>query len=289
MPTLGVLGCTVLTNELTYLVARDPDVRRAVIVDNKEGRKLAGKLESLHACEDVEMVEWDRLGSREYEDDELVIGMNSSEMHNSQERMRNAMTSEIMMMSGSVDCILLLYGQCRCQTLDIDGLERETGIPVVYLVDHSNVVVDDCISAIMGSSAQYLRLMREHKGAFFITPEYVEGYALKAEAQDIMELVEEIERMTCAFEALGHPALIKLDNKLGGGADYHHLINMFARTFDLEVMTIPCSMVVFEDSYDWAKSVMRARTRDREPVVVLFKGALGAPPFSEHMWEELDR
>ena len=48
-------------------------------------------------------------------------------------------------------------------------------------------------------------------------------------------------------------------------------------------------MVVFEDSYDWAKSVMRARTRDREPVVVVSRNVLGAPPFSEHMWEELDR
>lgn len=285
MPTLGIIGCTVLSRELAYLVARDPDVARGVVVDNKEGRKLGGMLERLQACESVDMVEVDRLGSRKYDDDELVIWVNSSEMHNSQERMRNAMTTEIKIMAGSVDGILLLYGQCRCQTLDIGMLEEETGAPIMYLVDDSNVVVDDCISAIMGSSARYLRTMKEHKGAFFITPGYVEGYAQRMDGQNIVDLMDEIERMTLAFEAMDRPPLIKLDHGLDGGAEYHAMISMFARTFDLEVLTVPCGMGVFEGSYDWARSVLRARTRNREPITFLADNdVLGS--LWEQRWED---
>ncbi|MDW5562341.1 MAG: DUF1638 domain-containing protein [Methanomassiliicoccus sp.] len=289
MPTMGVIGCTVLSNELTYLVARDPDVHTVVVVDNDEGRKLLIKLRRARACESLEPIMVDRLGSRWYDDDELLIWVNPSDMHNSQERMRNTMTAEIMLMSESVDCILLLYGQCRCQTLDIAALEEETEVPILYLVDHNNVVVDDCISAIMGSSERYLRTMMEFKGAFFITPGYVDGYTPKMESDDLVGLMDEIERMTIAFEAMGNPSLIKLDNQIEGGKEYHDMIDMFARTFGLEVHTIPCDLSVFDDSYDWAKNVMRARTRGKEPVVIVSNEMAAIPPPPYRMWEELDR
>jgi hypothetical protein len=289
MPTLGIIACTVLHNELAYLIARDTGVNNVVLVDNKEGWKLTDRLRRSRACEAVEMVEVHHLGARSYDDDEIVVWMNPSEMHNSQERMRNAMTAEIKLLSESVDCILLLYGQCRCQTLDIGMLEGEIGIPILYLVDHANVVVDDCISAIMGSSQRYLETMKRHKGAFFITPGYVDGYALSAEGRDLVELMEEVERMTIALEAMDHPPLIKLENMNEGGPAYQDLIDRFARTFDLEVLTIPCDMSVFESSYDWARSVMRARTRHREPVMLMAGGVLAAAPLTEHMWDELDR
>lgn len=186
MPTLGIIVCTVLSDELVHLSARDLEVSKGAVVDNKEGRKLAGMPGRRRACERVDLVEADRLGSRTNGDEGSVLWGNSPEMHNSQNGMRNALSSEIKPLSGSVDCILQLYGQCRCQTLDIEALE-EIGIPV--LADERSAAVDDCVYAIMGSSDRYLRAMGQHKGAFFITPGYVGRRSVKAEGKDVIELL----------------------------------------------------------------------------------------------------
>jgi hypothetical protein len=268
MATMGIIGCTVLTNELTYLISRDLDIHKVVVVNNVEGQKLVTRLDRSHIRIEIELVEWERVGLRTYGDGELIVWMNSSEMHHSKERMRNALTSEILLMSESADCILLLYGQCRCQTLDIEKLEEETEIPILYLVDRHNVIVDDCISAIIGSSENYLKAMKQYKGAFFLTPGYVEGYALKVQGQNIVELVDEVELVNSTFDFLGRPPLIKLDNQIDGGIEYHQMIDMFARLFNLEVHTISCDLKVFEDSYDWARSMMEARGRVGSPIMV---------------------
>ena len=65
MTAMGVIGCNVLVNELVYLIRRDPEARRVVMIDTPEGRAAAAKLERAGACERIELVEWEhvRLGT----------------------------------------------------------------------------------------------------------------------------------------------------------------------------------------------------------------------------------
>lgn len=95
--------------------------------------------------------------------------------------------------------------------------------------------------------------------------------------------------MNQAFELIGLPPLIKLDNGIGGGPEYDGILDMFAKTFGLEVLTNPCDMRVFEGSYDWARRVMEPRTRNREPVAVMDGSAIPVMLLSEDMWECTER
>jgi hypothetical protein len=261
---MGIIGCNVLANELAYLIRRDPEARRVVMIDTPEGRTTAAKLERAKACEHVELVEWEQVRLGNGLDDQHLIWMNPFDLHESQEKMRNALTSELVLLSGSVDCVLMLYGQCRCQTLDVRALQSEVGIPIIFLTDRSNRVVDDCIAATLGGCKQYLEKMMSNKGTFFVTPGYVEEHVRKQRKVDITDLVEQVEQTRTLLEYIGYKAVLKLDSLLDLYEDYDAAVDIFSRTYDLEVRTMLCNLAVFEDTYDWAKSAMRAHAKSHQ-------------------------
>lgn len=259
---MGVIGCTVLANELAYLIKRDPEVKKVVMIDNPEGRAMAAKLEKTQACERIDLVEWEHVRLGTNGDDQLLVWMNPSDLHDSQEKMRNALTSEIVLLSGSVDCVLMLYGKCRCQTLDVPTLQAEVGIPIIFLTDRSNRVVDDCFAATLGGCRNYLEAMKKHKGTLFVTPGYVEVHVQKQRKMSIAHVLEEAEQLKTILDYVGYRTVLKLDSQLDGYEEYDAVVEVFGRTFDLEVHTMLCNLAVFEDTYDWAKSAMRAHAKN---------------------------
>jgi hypothetical protein len=265
MSAMGIIGCSVLANELAYLVRRDPEAKEVIVIDTAEGREAAAKLRKVRACEQIELVEWDQARLGADEDDRLIIWMNPSDLHDGQEKMRNALTAQVVRLSGSVDSILMLYGQCRCQTLDVPALQSEVGVPIIFLTDRSNAVVDDCIAATLGGCQNYLALMKAHKGTLFVTPGYVEEHARKQRELDLVQVLEHVEQTKSILDYVGYRAVLKLDSQLDGCEEYNALVTMFSRTFDLEVHTKLCNLAVFEDTYDWAKSAMRAQAREGQP------------------------
>ena len=78
---------------------------------------------------------------------------------------------------------------------------------------------------------------------------------------DILETVDQVEQTRALLEYMGYRRVLKLDNLLDGYEEYDAVVDIFSRTFDLEVHTMLCNLAVFEDTYDWAKSAMRAHAK----------------------------
>jgi hypothetical protein len=264
MSVLGIIACSVLTNELTYLIRRDPEVNKVTIMDTPEGSAAADRLEETNACQVVELMDPTMLRSRSYRSDEVMVWVNPTDLHDSQERMRDVLTDQIRRMATMVDSILLLYGQCRCQRFDHANLESELGIPINFLTDRNNVIVDDCFAATMGSSKRYLQVMLEDRGTLFATPGYVNHMVTHQRKLDLVTILEEVEQLQMLLDYMGYHKVLKLDNLLDGDNEYHDLVDMFCRTFSLGVETMACNLAVFEDSYDLAKSSMHANSRGKE-------------------------
>jgi hypothetical protein len=158
----------------------------------------------------------------------------------------------------------MMYGQCRCQTLDREGLCSETGVPVHFLTDRTNAVVDDCVAATLGGCDRYLKTMLTHKGTLFVTPGYVEEHVRQQRGMNLVDVLGQYEQLKVLFEHAGYKSLLKLDNQIHGFEEYGELVDIFSRTFDLNIGTMPCNLAVFEDTYDWTKSEMMSRAPARQ-------------------------
>lgn len=263
MVSLGVISCSVLTNELAYLVRQDPEVSRVVVVDTPEGRHAVQKLGQENACPTIELVEESEARPTRDKGLQLIVVVNPSDLHNSQERMKKTLVNEISKMANWVDGILLLYGQCRCQSLDLDSLQEDCELPIAILRDRDDTVIDDCIAATLGGRKRYLDAMKRYKGAVFATPGYVENYANLHIEKDIEHIVTEVEELKMILDALGYSTILKLDAQLDGYPDFDRMVNAFGQIFDLEVTTLACNLAVFEDSYNWAKTEAKEHAKHR--------------------------
>lgn len=273
MTMTGVIGCSVLMNELAYLVRRDPEMHRVIVVDTPEGRKTAEVLERTSARESMWLVDGDDISVPISCTNQLTCWINPSDLHDSQERMREVLSDEITALAPIVDGFLMIYGQCRCQKLDVRDLQAEVGLPLVFLRDDHEAIVDDCICASLGSSERYLNAMNMHKGAIFVTPGYIDGYLNVRYSADIVQMMDDVEQLRAIMDFVGRPMIQKLETPLGSGEDYDRKINSFATIFVMDVLALSCGLEVFEHSYDRAKSLSRdhamERARAEEQAMVL--------------------
>jgi hypothetical protein len=256
---LGIIGCVVLADELSYVLSRDRDLYRTFIVENEAGRVLQDKL-ALHQV-DSEMLTPDELERARSQDRySVLIWVNPAGPHDNQAELRAMVKGAAENLNGSVGLCLCFYGLCHNSLWKIDQLGEEVGVPMMLLTDLRGEPVDDCFGANIGGKGEYLDAIVDKRGTIFVSPGYAENWQMRQSKKSIENIVEQVENMRYVFQRMEHSRVMRLDNGLGEKDKFESRVEAFAKIFDMEVASKECGLWVFEHTYSLAKKKL-ARMR----------------------------
>jgi len=270
---LGIIGCVVLADELSYVLSRDRDLYRTFIVENEAGLVLRDKL-AWHQV-DAEMLTLDELDRARSQDRySVLIWINPAGPHDNQSELRGLVKKAAQDLLGSVGLCLCFYGLCRNSLWRIDQLGEEVGVPMMILTDPWGEPVDDCFGANMGGKKKYLDAIVNNRGTIFVSPGYAENWQRRQSVKPLEKIIEQVENMRFVFERMEYSRVMKLENGLGDRSKFDSRVEAFAKIFDFSVVSRECGLGVFENTYSLAKKKLAkmrpltlAPTRTKEVVL----------------------
>lgn len=252
---LGIIGCIVLADELSYVLSRDRDLYKTFIVENEAGEVLQEKLARRQV--EAELLGLDDLGRARHQDRySVLIWMNPAGPHDNQEELRALVKGAAECLSGSVGMCLCFYGLCRNSLWKIERMGEEVGVPMMLLTDLRGEAVDDCFGANVGGKKEYLDAIVNNRGTIFVSPGYAENWKRRQSKKTIDKVMEQIENLSFIFHRMEYTKVMKLENGLGDVAKFEERVDAFARIFELQVMAMECGLGVFEHTYSLAKMKM---------------------------------
>jgi len=253
-PALGLIGCQVLSDEIVYVLDRDPRINNIVIVDNPEGRLLLEKLIGLPVGERAWMIHEDDIGNLSYSGYTVIVSIKPASLHDDAHVLRANIEDGANKLKPSCDSILLFYGLCRSTKYEVQRLVDKFDLPMTFLTEDDGSVADDCFGAILGGRLRYLEMIKNNKGTMFLSPGYAEYWAAKYEKAGIEKIVLQYENNRLLYKTLGYTKVMMLDNGLGDREEFKRRAVIFTRIYDFSLETTRCDMAVFERSYDKAKA-----------------------------------
>ncbi len=249
---LSIVGCVVLSDELSYVLSKDKDLSRAFIIDNEEGRLLSDKLEKLDI--ETEIIDAGEMRRASIQDRfSVLIWLNDSSNCNKVREQRKKVNFSIANLAEHSGLCLCFYGRCHGAFDHLDDLEEDVNVPLMVLTDVSGAVVDDCMAANMGGQAEYRRAMESNPDTFFLTPGYVEEWYRTHEHLGKRQMRQ------CARSLLqenGYSEIMKLDNGLGESKKVEEHLELFSRCENIRVINRLCGLSVFENTYSIAKKML---------------------------------
>lgn len=270
---LGILGCTILQEELLYVLSRDEEIRNLVVLGGAPGETfhqrarelLPGLAHSLIPCDDLEAVE-------ALEGFTVVVDIKETSLHRDPKAFREEVRCICRALREHVGSILLFFGLCRNALWKMHEFSNELGVPIMILEDREGHEVDDCFGAVMGGRRIYLKHILEHRGTLFIIPGYADHWARKLGSKDVTGALEAYNDLRFVFERLGYDKILRIDTHLGDQADFERKVSTFSNLFNMRLSSEEGDLSVFLHSYDLAKGAMKKVRRER-PL-----GALGGTP-----------
>lgn len=245
---LGVIGCIVLADELSYVLSRDRDLYRTFIVDNREGEVLQDKLARREI--EAEMLDQEDLERVRAQDRySVIIWMNPAEPRGTG-KLRDIVRVAAESLSGSVGLCLCFYGACGNKLCNIDQMGDEVGTPMMIITDLRGEEVDDCFCANIGGRREYLDALADRRDTLFVTSGYVE--ALRRRRGGPFDLGRAEDAPPVLWRT-GCSTVTRLENGLEEMDEYEERVDILAKFLDLKVLSMPCGLGVFEHSYSLAK------------------------------------
>ena len=199
MPTLSIISCRMLEDEIVHLLSSDREVEELLLLDGKETQSLSRKLKSQNRPHIL--LAWEsigshlrkrngpgglfsRLGIRSSRADGLVVVVNLLRLglHSDLDLLRTAVYDEIRRLSAFSDGILIFYGRCGDSLAHLEEDLADLSCPLYFLTDGQGRRIDDCIATALGGNEEYDRTLSEHKDvAVFLTPMWASGWKVMRE------------------------------------------------------------------------------------------------------------
>lgn len=256
---LGVVGCIVLADELSFVLSRDKDLTHTFVIDNEEGRSLSRKLADYDM--EAEMIGPDEMHRVSKQDRfSVLIWMNDASMCKERLALRKTVRVAASGMAEFVGLCLCFYGRCHGALSDLDEIEEEVEVPVMILTDTEEAEVDDCFGANMGGQKEYHEALSRNQDTFFLTPGFAEEWYRRYEGVGRKEMIKNI---CSTFKRDGYTEMMKLDNGLGDHGLIEEELHTLSRRTGIRVINRLCGLSVFENTYSMAKRMlgeMRPRT-----------------------------
>jgi len=281
MPTLSIISCRMLEDEIVHLLSSDREVEELLLLDGKETQSLSRKLKSQNRPHIL--LAWEsigshlrkrngpgglfsRLGIRSSRADGLVVVVNLLRLglHSDLELLRTAVYDEIRRLSAFSDGILIFYGRCGDSLAYLEEDLADLSCPLYFLTDGQGQRIDDCIATALGGNEEYDRTLSEHKDvAVFMTPMWASGWKVMIEENASLGRGRDLRAM---LKGTGLRRVARIDTGLSFEKGFGEKVDGFAREFGLEKIDLPGGTSVAEKSYERAKSCLLADQTGRTPL-----------------------
>ncbi|MDD1747630.1 MAG: DUF1638 domain-containing protein [Methanomassiliicoccales archaeon] len=260
---LGIIGCTVLQDELIHVLRRDNELKHLAIIESEVGARFVERAKPKLAHLDLEMVHLSELESfRDRNGFTVILDIKTTSLHRDPDAFRKEVILTCHRMRSYVDGVLLFYGLCRNALRKMGKVSEEVGMPVTILKDALGREVDDCFGALMGGRVAYLEHMADHRGTMFIIPGYAELWYGKLGSKDVEKALEAYQSLKFVFERCGYTKLLRLDTHLCDQEEFERRVDTFARMFDMQLSSEEADLSVFDSSYAMAKRMAQGDYRE---------------------------
>jgi hypothetical protein len=281
MPTLSIISCRMLEDEIVHLLSSDREVEELLLLDGKETQSLSRKLKSQNRPHIL--LAWEslgghlrkrngpgglfsRLGIRSSRADSLVVVVSLLRLglHSNLEHLRAAVIDNIRLMSSFSDGILVFYGRCGNALAHLEEDLADLSCPLYFLNDGQGRRIDDCIATALGGNEEYDRTLSEHKDvAVFLTPMWASGWKVMIEENASLGRGRDLRAM---LKGTGLRRVARIDTGLSFEKGFQEKVDGFAREFGLERIELAGSTAVAEKSYERAKSSLLVAEIGRTPL-----------------------
>ncbi len=258
MTVLGIVGCRIFEDEITNVLANDPDIDRIYIIENEENKGLLHKLES-EGCKPVVLpfykIRADLRCSNKFS---VIVQLQGMGLHIDSARLKNETYTNVDLMSRIVDGILLFYGSCGQVFSRIQRDFAHTICPIKPLQDRgtgeSFKPVEDCIAAALGGNSHYREILKSHSDTFFLTPMWAVNWKTAFKVGD--ESLMDFEFSPEYLRELGYRKVARVNTKLPYESDFEKKVEEFAHEFGFEVIELEGSTELVQKSYKQMQNLL---------------------------------
>lgn len=261
---LGIIGCTVLQDELIHVLRKDNDLKHLTIIESEVSARFVERAKPRLAHLDMGMAHLSDPESIQARNGfTVLLDLKTTSLHRDPDAFRKEVILTCQRMKPYVDGVLLFYGLCRNALRKMGKVSEEVGMPVTILKDALGREVDDCFGALMGGREAYLEHMADHRGTMFIIPGYAELWYGKLGSKDVEKALEAYQNLKFVFERCGYTKLLRLDTHLCDQGEFEARVDTFARMFDMQLSSEEADLSVFDSSYALAKRMMQGDFREK--------------------------
>jgi len=258
MTVLGIVGCRMFEDEITHVLAKDPDIDRIYIIENEENKGLLHKLEA-EGFKPVVLpfykIKADLKCSNKFS---VIVQLQGMGLHIDPARLKNETYTNVDIMSRLVDGILLFYGSCGQAFSRIQRNFAHTRCPIKLLQDRdtgeSIQPIEDCISAALGGNSHYREILKSHSDTFFLTPMWAVNWKTAFRIGD--KLLLGFEFSPEYLRELGYRKVARVNTKLSYESDFETKVKEFAHDFGFEVIELEGNTEVAQKSYNQMRNML---------------------------------
>lgn len=261
MAVLSILSCKILQDEIVWLFANDSQIKRILIIENRNISEFIEKLDEQHIC--YEIVPFPKLQHllNDVDKDELTIVVNLLELglHAVPKVLKSEVYRSIREMLPFSNGILIFYGLCGnvLGNVEEDFCLEKDGCIVRILRDDVRIV-DDCIGATVGGGANYLKLLKTHskEPAFFFTPMYASSWKEFLGFDKYPDPETAVKMAKMVNDLAGYSRVAKVNTGLTYVKDIDEKIEDYAKLFGYSIFEVSGNQEIFEKCYVSIKNEM---------------------------------
>lgn len=254
---LGLIGCRLFEDEIAYVLSKDEQVARIWVVKNEESEDLMLKLERAGVKRKARLVEEEKLPDLPQPKAlTVIVWLKPMALHSKPEKLNEEVHATITKLEARCGSVLLFYGLCGNAFKHLERDAKSHDVPIVILKDQGDQIVDDCIGTALGGTEEYYQLLKKSSGTFFLTPMWAANWRELFHKVQILPDPNDVEGARYIFQCVGYKRVYKMDTGLGDQEKFDREIDEFARLFEFEKGSVPCTLSVVERSYQMAKDAL---------------------------------
>jgi hypothetical protein len=285
MPTLSIVACRMLEDELVHLLTQDSDIRQLILIDGNEHMGLSRKLRAQnrpHIVMSVNQIQEQLMernrrastsllgrmaehgwrsafrkasGSKKTTNTDLVVLVSIQRLglHTDLELLKENVCENVRKLSPFSDGILIFYGRCGNSLMSLENDLKDLACPLYFLMDDKEERIDDCIATALGGNRNYDRTLAEHQDvAVFMTPMWASNWRMTDGSDKSTEPLKNRD-MGTMLKGLKFSKVAKIDTGLYFEPGFDNNVDDFAKAYGLERIELKGGTEVVDKCYQSAK------------------------------------
>jgi hypothetical protein len=281
MPVLSIIACEMLEDELVYVLSKDQNTARLILVENRECFRFVRKLKfencqarlfpldripfiltQMQSPVSIQIPNFilkfpflgkihENMKEKNRETITVVVNILRLGLHVDCDLLKSEIYRNMKEMADFSDGILLFYGNCGRSLRSLEADFKDFDCSLYFLKDEKGDIVDDCISVALGGNDTYAEVMQSGNGTgmFYLTPMWASSWKeMKNKSSSTSDIDEHFLKNPL------YKKVVKISNEISRGEEFDENVSNFARTFDMSVTEMKGSMEIARKSYLNARS-----------------------------------